>query len=82
MAEVKSAEFKKASGRALRDEKLQHSLEHVMEHFVGARASAIENDFGDESWEAMRTRAAAIKQSTLEHLDYYSCHRQKCNGEA
>ena len=71
MAEVKSAEFKKASGKALRDEKLQHSLEHVMEHFVGARAKIIESDYGDESWEAMRTRAAAIKQSTLEHLDYY-----------
>jgi L-lactate dehydrogenase complex protein LldF len=42
-----------------------------MEHFVGARATAIESDFGDDSWEAMRTRAASIKQDTIERLDYY-----------
>lgn len=71
MAEVKSAAFKSASGQALRDAKLQRSLEHVMEHFVGARASVIESDYGEASWDAMRERAAAIKQSTLEHLDYY-----------
>ena len=71
MAEIKTAEFKKASGKALQDEKLQHALEHVMEHFVSARAGVIQSDFSDEQWEAMRTRAAEIKQSTLEHLDYY-----------
>ncbi len=71
MAEVKSAEFKRASASAVRDEKLQHALDHVMGHFVGARASIIEQDFGSENWEAMRGRAAAIKQSVLEHLDYY-----------
>lgn len=71
MAEVKTAEFKKASKQAINDEKLQHSLDHVMEHFVGARAAVIESDFGDESWEAMRGRAASIKQSTIENLDYY-----------
>ena len=71
MAEVKSAEFKEASARAVRDEKLQHALDHVMGHFVGARAAVIEKDFGDESWESMRTRAAAIKQSVLLNLDYY-----------
>lgn len=71
MAEVKSAEFKSASVRALRDAKLQRSLEHVMEHFVDARADAIESDYGADNWEAMRSRAAAIKQSTIESLDYY-----------
>ncbi len=71
MAEVKSADFKKASARAVHDDKLQHSLDHVMKHFVDARASSIENDFGDESWDAMRDRAAAIKQSVIENLDYY-----------
>ena len=71
MAEVRAADFKRASGRAVRDEQLQHALGHVMEHFVSARAAAIESDFGDGAWEAMRTRAAAVKQETLEHLDYY-----------
>ena len=71
MAQVKSADFKKASTKAIHNEQLQHSLDHVMEHFVGARAAVIESDFGDTSWEALRTRAAAIKEATLESLDYY-----------
>ena len=70
MAEVKSADFKKASARAVHDDKLQHSLDHVMKHFVEARASSIENDFGDESWDAMRDRAAAITEfQTVLQLD-------------
>ena len=71
MAEVKSASFKKASARALRDEGLQHTLTNVMDHFTDARAASIESDFGSERWEAMRTQAAAIKRHTIEHLDYY-----------
>jgi len=71
MAEVKTAEFKQASGRAIRNPKIQHALDHVMSHFTEARAAVIEADFGDESWESMRTRAAALKAHTTERLDYY-----------
>ena len=71
MAEVKSARFKEASASAVRDPKLQHALDHVMGHFVGARASIIEKDFPGDGWEAMRERAAAIKQSVIENLDFY-----------
>tara|TARA_B100000029_G_scaffold162652_1_gene158713 strand:- start:1641 stop:3098 length:1458 start_codon:yes stop_codon:yes gene_type:complete len=71
MAEVKTAEFKNISKKAIQDEKLQHALDHVMEHFVGARSSIIEQDIGEENWELLRTRAANIKQSTIENLDYY-----------
>ena len=42
-----------------------------MGHFIGARALTIEQDFGAEIWDAMRGRAAAIKQSVIENLDYY-----------
>ncbi|MCI0816262.1 MAG: lactate utilization protein, partial [Chloroflexi bacterium] len=71
MAKVKSAAFKKASARAVRDEGIQHALTHVMDHFTEARAEAIATDYSDESWEAMRTRAAAIKAHTIGNLDYY-----------
>ena len=71
MAEVKSAAFKKASARAVRDPGIQHALTHVMDHFTEARAEAIATDYSDESWEAMRTRAAAIKAHTIGNLDYY-----------
>ncbi len=71
MVEIKSAAFQKASARAVRDEGIQHALTHVMDHFTEARADAIASDYGDESWEAMRTRAAAIKAHTIGSLDYY-----------
>ncbi len=71
MAQVKSAQFKQASERAVHDPKLQHALAHVMDHFTTARASAIAADFEEESWESMRERAAAIKAHTIERLDYY-----------
>ena len=71
MAQVKTAEFKKISKQAIKNEKLQHSLDHVMEHFVSARSSIIDQDIGAENWELLRTRAASIKQSTIENLDYY-----------
>ncbi|MCH7481560.1 MAG: iron-sulfur cluster-binding protein [Chloroflexi bacterium] len=71
MAQVKSAAFKKASTRALHDQGIQHALNHVMNHFTEARASAIAADYSDESWDAMRTRAAAIKAHTIGNLDYY-----------
>ncbi len=70
MAPLKSAAFKKASARALRDQGVQHALTHVMDHFTEARAAAIAADYGDESWDAMRTRAAAIKAHTIGSLDY------------
>ena len=71
VAQVKTAEFKKISKQAIKNEKLQHSLDHVMEHFVSARSSIIDQDIGAENWELLRTRAASIKQSTIENLDYY-----------
>ena len=71
MAELKTAEFKTAASKALRDEQIQHALGHVMDHFVTARAGAIEREFTEESWDSMRSRAAAIKQHTVERLDYY-----------
>ena len=70
MAEVKTAKFKKASSQAVSDPKLQNTLEHVMGHFIEARAGAIE-EFGDESWDQMRERASSIKKHALENLDYY-----------
>ncbi len=71
MSTLKTSEFKSLSQRAIKDEKIQHALKHVMDHFTEARGGAIEKDFGEETWEAMRTRAAAIKTHTIQRLDYY-----------
>ena len=70
MAEVKTAQFKRASSSAIGDPKIQHALTHVMDHFVEARAHALE-EFTPESWDQMRERASTIKRHTLENLDYY-----------
>ena len=71
MAEVKTRQFKSASVRAIRDPNIQRALGAPFAHFVDGRASAIEADYTEESWESMRDRAAAIKAHTIERLDYY-----------
>ena len=71
MAEVKTAQFKKASVRAVGDPQIQRALGAPFAHFVDGRASAIKADYTEESWESMRDRAAALKAHTIERLDYY-----------
>jgi L-lactate dehydrogenase complex protein LldF len=71
MAANKTADFKKASQKAVRDPQIQRALGAPFAHFVEGRADAIEADYTEESWESMRTRAADIKTGVVEQLDYY-----------
>jgi L-lactate dehydrogenase complex protein LldF len=71
MAANKTADFKKASQKAVRDPQIQRALGAPFAHFVDGRAAAIEADYTEESWESMRTRAADIKADVVEQLDYY-----------
>ena len=71
MAELKTRDFKREAARAVRNPGIQRALGAPFAHFVEGRASVIEADYGEESWESMRDRAAAIKAHTIERLDYY-----------
>ncbi|MEE8518633.1 MAG: LutB/LldF family L-lactate oxidation iron-sulfur protein [Dehalococcoidia bacterium] len=71
MADIKTAEFKRASKRAVNDPQIQRALDKPFAHFVDGRAEAIESEYTEESWESMRTRAADIKAGVIERLDYY-----------
>ena len=71
MAEVKTRQFKSASAKAVHDPQIQRALGAPFAHFTEGRADIIAADFGDESWEAMREQASAIKAHTIERLDYY-----------
>ena len=64
-------EFKRASAKAVRNPQIQRALGTPFSHFVDGRASAIEADYTNESWESMRSRAAGIRAHTIAHLDYY-----------
>ena len=70
MAEVKTAEFKAASGQAIRDETLRRALRQVGGGFNDARLDAIE-EVGEDVWESWREEARRIKIHALDNLDYY-----------
>ena len=56
--------------RALTNQSLQHALSTATNKALSARQVAIEN-VGKASWEALRERARAIKEHSINHLDYY-----------
>ncbi len=70
MAEVKTAEFKRASGQAINDETLRRALTQVGGGFNDARLDAIE-EVGEDVWESWREEARRIKIHALDNLDYY-----------
>lgn len=70
MAEVKTAQFKDASGAAMQDETLRRALRQVSGGFSGARLEAIE-EVGEEVWDAWREEARRVKIHALDNLDYY-----------
>ncbi len=82
MAGVKMREFRRASARALADDKLQSFLGRSMGTFDGAREEAIE-ELSRQRWDELRERGRAIKRHTLDNLDYYLdmlCDRVSQNG--
>ncbi|OGO93809.1 MAG: iron-sulfur cluster-binding protein [Coxiella sp. RIFCSPHIGHO2_12_FULL_44_14] len=62
------AVFHRASQRALNDNTLQRALGHIQAGFVVKRALAKERL---PEFDAIRENAVAIKNHTLQHLDYY-----------
>ena len=66
--EPKTKEFSKAARVALKDEKIQASLDGLYKGFHQARIVAAQ---GTPDWEEMRERGRAIKAHTLDNLDYY-----------
>ena len=60
--------FRERAGKALKDEFLQQALDIATTKFITLRREA----FGDfPAGEALRDRARAIKEATLQHLDRY-----------
>jgi L-lactate dehydrogenase complex protein LldF len=70
MAATKTAKFRKASSKAIKNPQLQHALDNVLGHFTEARSVAIQ-DFPDGVWDQLRDQASAIKTHAIENLDYY-----------
>ncbi len=66
--EVKTRDFKKGALAAIRNPQIQTNLERLYSHFHLAREEAIK---GIEDWDELRNRARAIKQHTVDNLDYY-----------
>ncbi len=66
--EPRTREFNKAAALALKDEKVQASLQGLYRGFHQARIRAAE---ATPNWEEMRDRARAIKAHVIENLDYY-----------
>lgn len=56
--------------RALTNQTLQRALSTATDKALDARQVAIEH-VGEASWEALRKRARAIKEHSINHLDYY-----------
>src|SRR6478672_4836066 len=56
--------------RALTNQTLQRALSTATDKALDARQIAIEN-VGEVNWEALRQRARAIKEHSINHLDYY-----------
>ena len=60
--------FKQEAQEALADRQLQRALGNIREGFVKKRAQAAENI---QNFEALRARARAVKDHTLDHLAVY-----------
>ena len=70
MHEPKTHEFKSASVKAVNDPSLQDILKKVMNHFDEGRLEAIA-EITPERWEHLRDHGRAIKEHTINNLDYY-----------
>jgi L-lactate dehydrogenase complex protein LldF len=62
--------FVENSRRALKNSTLQRALSNATGKAHGSRQQAIAQ-VGDEEWERLRGRARAIKEHTINNLDYY-----------
>jgi len=67
---VRSAQFPKASAKAIQDPHLQRLLGRIMRQLRDARAMAVD-DISEQEWELLRQRARDIKAEAINHLDYY-----------
>ena len=68
MVEITSPRFKQNAAGALADEQLQKAMNNVRSKFIDKRREAAE---ALPEFEALRDRAKAIKDHTLDHLDLY-----------